>query len=98
LKDQLRADRNFLKSLQVASGKKDDEGKGRKQDSEEKAESPNGKEKTTPRSMAATLGLDPKNSRIHLKDSEEQVTSAALAPLFAEELTSADVIISFRSA
>ncbi len=73
LKDQLRADRNFLKSLQVASGKKDDEGKGRKQDSEDKAESPNGKDKTTPRSIAAALGLDPKNARIHLKDSEEEV-------------------------
>ena len=73
LKDQLRADRNFLKQLQVASGKKDDESKGRKQDSEDKAESPNAKDKTTPRSIAATLGLDPKNSRIHLKDSEEEV-------------------------
>jgi hypothetical protein len=73
LKDQLRADRNFLKQLQVASGKKDDEGKGRKQDSEDKADSPGGKDKTTPRSMAASLGLDPKNARIHLKDSEEEV-------------------------
>jgi hypothetical protein len=73
LKDQLRADRNFLKQLQVASGKKDDEGKGRKQDAEDKAESPNGKDKTTPRSMAASLGLDPKNARIHLKDSEDEV-------------------------
>jgi hypothetical protein len=73
LKDQLRADRNFLKQLQIASGKKDDEGKSRKQDAEEKADSPNGKEKTTPRSMAAALGLDPKNARIHLKDSEEEV-------------------------
>ena len=75
LKDQLRADRNFLKQLQVASGKKDDEGKSRKQDSEDKSESPNGKDKTTPRSMAASLGLDPKNARIHLKDSEEEVCS-----------------------
>ncbi len=79
LKDQLRADRNFLKQLQVASGKKDDEGKSRKQDAEDKGDSPNGKEKTTPRSMAASLGLDPKNSRIHLKDSEEEVP--ALCPL-----------------
>jgi hypothetical protein len=75
VKDQLRADRNFLKQLQIASGKKEDDGKGRKQDAEDKSDSPHPKDKLTPRSVAASLGLDPKNARIHLKDSEQEVRS-----------------------
>jgi len=36
--------------------------------------------------MAATLGLDPKNSRIHLKDSEEEVRGELLSTTFLASL------------